>query len=93
MLGDLCGGVFLDEQFMNLIKKKVTPAGWKQVDRIEEQRFLNDGWEHGIKPQFENQPRTWLVDLPDGCSLPSENGKKAKASKGLKRRKTFELSS
>ncbi|KAL6358276.1 hypothetical protein LRP88_08459 [Fusarium phalaenopsidis] len=83
----LCGGVFLDENFVKLIKSKVPRGSWDQVSKAEEIKFLNDGWEHGIKPQFANQQRTWLVDLPDACNdTPS-------TSRKLKRRRTLELSS
>ncbi|KAI8691181.1 hypothetical protein NCS56_00109900 [Fusarium sp. Ph1] len=85
--GGLCGGVFLDENFVKLIKSKVPRGSWDQVSKAEEIKFLNDGWEHGIKPQFANQQRTWLVDLPDACNdTPS-------TSRKLKRRRTLELSS
>ncbi|KAH7162943.1 hypothetical protein B0J13DRAFT_634141 [Dactylonectria estremocensis] len=78
----LCGGVFLDEEFIRLIKSKVTATAWDGLGKAEQENFLNDGWEHGIKPQFENQSRTWVIDLPDGC------GDK---SSGRKRRRTIEL--
>ncbi|RSL67500.1 hypothetical protein CEP54_003231 [Fusarium duplospermum] len=82
--GALCGGVFLDENFLNLIKSKVPVGAWDQVSKAAEKKFLNDGWEHGIKPQFANQQRAWLVDLPDGCN---------DTSRKLKRRRAYELSS
>ncbi|KAL9574715.1 hypothetical protein ACKAV7_001127 [Fusarium commune] len=84
--GGLCGGVFLDEQFLELIKRKLTPRSWDNVTSAEEKKFLNECWEHGIKPQFSNQNRDWLVNLPDSCDVASSSGK-------LKRRKTLELSS
>ncbi|RSL72501.1 hypothetical protein CEP51_011897 [Fusarium floridanum] len=83
--GALCGGVFLDENFINLIKSKVPKGSWEQVSTAQEKRFLNDGWEHGIKPQFANQDRLWLVDLPDAC--------KDTPSRRAKRRRALELSS
>ncbi|KAF5235489.1 hypothetical protein FANTH_11713 [Fusarium anthophilum] len=84
--GALCGGVFLDERFLLLIKRKLEPRSWENVTSAEEKKFLNECWEHGIKPQFSNQNRTWLVDLPDSCGV-------ASSSRKLKRRKTLELSS
>ncbi|KAF4951137.1 hypothetical protein FGADI_7752 [Fusarium gaditjirri] len=84
--GGLCGGVFLDEQFLELIKRKLTPGSWDNVTLAEQKKFLNECWEHGIKPQFSNQNRTWLIDLPDSCDDASSGRK-------LKRRKTLELSS
>ncbi|KAF4975290.1 hypothetical protein FZEAL_7903 [Fusarium zealandicum] len=83
--GDLCGGVFLDENFIKLIKNRVSPASWNSVSKAEKKKFLNDGWEHGIKPQFENQQKAWPIDLPNSCN--------SKSSKGLKRRTTLELNS
>ncbi|KAF5982892.1 Hsp70 chaperone protein [Fusarium bulbicola] len=84
--GGLCGGVFLDEKFLKLVKRKLTPGSWLSVSSVEEKKFLNEWWEHGIKPQFSNQNRDWVVDLPDSCDATSSSGK-------LKRRKTLELSS
>ncbi|KAF4335274.1 mitochondrial-type heat shock 70 [Fusarium beomiforme] len=84
--GGLCGGVFLDEKFVKLIKQKLAPGSWENVSSAEEKKFLNEWWEHGIKPQFLNQNRNWLVDLPDSCGV-------ASSSRNLKRRKTLELSS
>ncbi|RGP77335.1 hypothetical protein FLONG3_4570 [Fusarium longipes] len=84
--GHLCGGVFLDEGFIRLIKSKIGQFNWTSVSKLEGKKFLNDEWEHGIKHQFENQKRTWPVYLPDGCSSNS-------STSGLKRRKTLELSS
>ncbi|KAF5227885.1 hypothetical protein FAUST_11470 [Fusarium austroamericanum] len=84
--GDLCGGVFLDEGFMKLVKQKTPTISWSSVSRLEEKKFLNDEWEHGIKPQFENQERTWPVYLPNSCSSNS-------SANGLKRRETLDLSS
>ncbi|KAH7269671.1 uncharacterized protein BKA55DRAFT_549285 [Fusarium redolens] len=83
--GGLCGGVFLDEGFIKLIKNKAPKGTWNFVGHADEKKFLNDQWEHGIKPQFENQPRTWPVDLPESCS--------SDLSTGLKCRATVELTS
>ncbi|CVK82888.1 hypothetical protein FPRO04_00315 [Fusarium proliferatum] len=48
--GGLCGGVFLDEAFIKLIKNKVPKGTWNFVGHSDEKKFLNDQWEHGIKP-------------------------------------------
>ncbi|KAF5017906.1 hypothetical protein F66182_10135 [Fusarium sp. NRRL 66182] len=83
--GGLCGGVFLDENFVKLIKNKTPCGAWNLASRAQVRKFLNDEWEHGIKPQFENQDRVWPVDLPE-----SHNNEQ---SRGLKRRRTIELTS
>ncbi|KAF5713871.1 hypothetical protein FMUND_7702 [Fusarium mundagurra] len=53
--GDLCGGVFLDEAFIRFVKRKSPRGTWFPVTKTEERKFLNDEWEHGIKPQFESE--------------------------------------
>ncbi|EXA52290.1 hypothetical protein FOVG_00635 [Fusarium oxysporum f. sp. pisi HDV247] len=83
--GDLCGGVFLDEAFIRVVKRKSPKGTWWPVTKTEERKFLNDEWEHGIKPQFENQKRSWSLALPDTCVNPS--------SQGLMRRMTLDLTS
>ncbi|RYC84381.1 hypothetical protein BFJ63_vAg12749 [Fusarium oxysporum f. sp. narcissi] len=83
--GDLCGGVFLDEAFIRFVKRKSPKGTWWPVTKTEERKFLNDEWEHGIKPQFENQKRSWSLALPDTCVNPS--------SQGLMRRMTLDLTS
>ncbi|KAF5575134.1 hypothetical protein FPANT_11463 [Fusarium pseudoanthophilum] len=83
--GDLCGGVFLDEAFIRFVKRKSPKGTWWPVTKTEERKFLNDEWEHGIKPQFENQKRIWSLTLPDTCVNPS--------NQGLRRRMTLELTS
>ncbi|KAJ4271772.1 hypothetical protein NW762_000478 [Fusarium torreyae] len=83
--GDLCGGVFLDEGFIKLVEEKSPKGAWVSVSKADKKNFLNDQWEHFIKPQFENQQLTWPVDLPESC--------RSSSSKGLKRRETLELTS
>ncbi|KAG5663800.1 hypothetical protein KAF25_006385 [Fusarium avenaceum] len=83
--GDLCGGVFLDEGFIKLVRKKSPSGTWGPVSNSDEKKFINDQWEHGIKPQFENQTRTWPVDLPESCGR--------NPSQGLRRRITLDLTS
>lgn len=69
-----------------MVKNRTPASSWASISKTEEKKFLNDEWEHGIKPQFEDQKRTWPIYLPDGCNSGS-------SSKGLKRRETLELSS
>ncbi|KAG5981776.1 hypothetical protein E4U55_002578 [Claviceps digitariae] len=63
----LCGGIFLDQDFLELIKKKVG-ASWKNASKKQELEFMNDKWEHGIKRQFRGKPRTWRVDVPNSVT-------------------------
>ncbi|KAK7426412.1 hypothetical protein QQZ08_007167 [Neonectria magnoliae] len=82
--GGLCGAVFLDEGFINLIKQKVSPNAWDRLSKQEQKKFLNDEWEDGIKQQFTDQQRRWLVELPEVCG---------EATSGIKRRRAIDLSS
>ncbi|KAH7197175.1 uncharacterized protein B0J16DRAFT_377627 [Fusarium flagelliforme] len=83
--GDLCRALFLDEGFVELVKTKIPDGTWDMVKKSDEKKFLNDQWEHGIKHQFTNQQKLWLVDLPEICNKSS--------SKGLKSRTTLEFTS
>ncbi|KAK1976354.1 hypothetical protein LZ30DRAFT_603637 [Colletotrichum cereale] len=83
--GDLCGGVFLDEAFVNLIKDKVTPQAWDDVPKDETANVLNGDWEHGIKQQFDGQTRDWHVKLPPGCQA------KGTSQRGIKRKRNLML--
>ncbi|KAK6227523.1 hypothetical protein QIS74_01078 [Colletotrichum tabaci] len=84
--GGLCGGVFLDEGFLNLIKEKVTPAAWAMVPNEEAANMLNCDWENGIKRRYEGQEnRTWNVRLPPECQI--RNG----STRGIKRKRNLML--
>ncbi|QPH01174.1 hypothetical protein C2857_005373 [Epichloe festucae Fl1] len=76
--GGLCGGIFLDKNFLELVKS-TTGGSWHNVSKKQELKFMNDSWEHGIKRQFRGRPRTWIVDTPDSVKKPQSQ----KRSKGL----------
>ncbi|GKT54566.1 HSP70 family chaperone [Colletotrichum tofieldiae] len=83
--GDLCGGVFLDEAFIDLIKEKVTPQAWRKVPNDEAANVLNGDWEHGIKQQFDGQVRDWHIKLPPECVS------KGISQQGIKRKRNLML--
>lgn len=62
--GALCGGVFLDEEFIKLMKRKVNEGTWNSLPADEVTKMLNGDWEHGIKQQYEGQEQDWPVELP-----------------------------
>ncbi|KAF6835704.1 Hsp70 family chaperone [Colletotrichum plurivorum] len=62
--GALCGGVFLDEEFIKLMKRKVNERNWNSLPAEEVKKMLNGDWEHGIKQQYEGQEQEWPVELP-----------------------------
>ncbi|WQF77449.1 Putative ATPase, nucleotide binding domain-containing protein [Colletotrichum destructivum] len=68
--GGLCGGVFLDEGFVNLMKSKIGLESWASMSIEDIKKLMNGDWEHGIKQQFDARPRDWPVTLPAGCFKP-----------------------
>ncbi|KAJ0287318.1 hypothetical protein Brms1b_003743 [Colletotrichum noveboracense] len=84
--GDLCGGVFLDEAFIELIKTKVTPEAWGNVPKNEAKKLLNDDWENGIKTGFYGQSDEFSFGLPSECRVPGTS------QRGVKRKKNLILS-
>ncbi|KAF4813316.1 Heat shock 70 kDa protein 12A [Colletotrichum tropicale] len=84
--GDLCGGVFLDEAFIELIKAKVTPEAWANVPKNEAKKLLNDDWENGIKTGFHGQDDDFSFGLPSECRVPGTS------QRGVKRKKNLILS-
>ncbi|KAK2053962.1 actin-like ATPase domain-containing protein [Colletotrichum caudatum] len=83
--GELCGGVFLDEAFVNMVKKRVTPQAWDKVPKNEAANILNGDWEHGIKQQFDGQERDWHIKLPPECQS------KGTPQRGMKRKRNLIL--
>lgn len=45
------------------LKEKTTLS----LDGEHKDAFLNDAWEHGLKTQFENQERSWSIDVPSNA--------------------------
>ncbi|GKT48245.1 chaperone protein DnaK [Colletotrichum spaethianum] len=83
--GDLCGGVFLDKAFVDLIKEKVTSKAWEKVPKDEAANFLNIDWEHGVKQQFDGQVQDWQIKLPPECVT------NRRSQRGIKRKQTLML--
>ncbi|KXH31769.1 hypothetical protein CSIM01_09444 [Colletotrichum simmondsii] len=83
--GDLCGGVFLDEAFINLVKQKVTAQAWENIPKDEAAGIINGDWEHGIKQQFDSQVRDWHIKLPPECIA------KGTPNRGVKRKRNLIL--
>lgn len=66
LVGALCGGTFLDQDFVRFMKRRF-PGGTKAWDKTGPttiSKFLHSEWEHGIKPDFDGTDRTWTLDLP-----------------------------
>nr|XP_036582566.1 uncharacterized protein CTRU02_07610 [Colletotrichum truncatum]KAF6791270.1 hypothetical protein CTRU02_07610 [Colletotrichum truncatum] len=83
--GGLCGGVFLDEAFVKLMKKKVTPEAWNNISELEVRKALNNEWENNIKTAFHGQDEDFYFSLPTECQAPGS------AKRGIKRKKNLVL--
>ncbi|KAL7927677.1 hypothetical protein ACQKWADRAFT_325165 [Trichoderma austrokoningii] len=66
--GKLCGATFLDERFLIILKEKldlISPDTWKTLQKTGAlERIINNDWENGIKPQFRNTDRHWMIQIP-----------------------------
>lgn len=64
-LGNVCGGVFVDEDFEVLCKNRMGRK-WSKFSQADVKLLLNKEWEYSIKPRYsESDPREeYLVTLP-----------------------------
>lgn len=65
--GGLCGAVFVDEAFWDVLRQKFGNAQWFKMKAETRNRLLHDEWEHGIKPSFDGRERTWKFNVPFEC--------------------------
>ncbi|KAK0672629.1 hypothetical protein QBC41DRAFT_380636 [Cercophora samala] len=65
--GDLCGAVFVDAAFAEILKDKFGDKRWKKLGDESRGRLLHDQWEHGIKSQFDGSKREWKFTMPWEC--------------------------
>jgi hypothetical protein len=65
--GGLCGAVFVDEAFLEVLKQKFGKKVWKKMEGQTRHKLLHDEWEHGVKPMFDGRERTWVFKVPFEC--------------------------
>ncbi len=65
--GGLCGGVFIDEAFERICKRRLDPH-WKGLSRAAKTDFMKGPWENSIKHHFK--PGNAQAEYP--LSLPNE---------------------
>jgi hypothetical protein len=65
--GGLCGAVFVDEAFLDLLKRKFDNKKWVKMTAETRHHLLHDEWEHGIKPAFDGREKTWKFNMPFEC--------------------------
>lgn len=63
--GQLCGAVFMDQDFEALMEQLVGDAWDVPASAISE--MMNAQWENGIKRGFDGQSKSWTVRLPYEC--------------------------
>ena len=61
--GKMCGGIFVDEQFQNVMQTRLGKR-WEKLKPEQVKKVMNDEWEYGIKRLFQNDSRDWEVKLP-----------------------------
>ncbi|KAF2193120.1 actin-like ATPase domain-containing protein [Zopfia rhizophila CBS 207.26] len=64
--GDLCGAVFLDQDFEALMEQLL--GDFWQIGDNAMKRIMNVDWENGIKRGFDGSERNWNVTLPYECT-------------------------
>lgn len=63
-IGKLCGATFVDERFQDLLRQKIPLNTWERLGEDGVARLMNNEWENGIKPQFNNDGRKWSIQAP-----------------------------
>ncbi|KAJ3496237.1 hypothetical protein NLG97_g2812 [Lecanicillium saksenae] len=74
--GDLCGGLFVDHNFEDLIASKLGTSSWRKLDSADKRKFMKEDWENGVKSQFAGTSRPFFVEAPDGYLPDSAMGKR-----------------
>ncbi|KAL2213743.1 actin-like ATPase domain-containing protein [Sarocladium strictum] len=68
-IGGLCGGIFLDEQFLKSVQKKLGNKSCIPKDLATNGMFMEREWESGAKTAFRNESGTsWLVEVPSSST-------------------------
>ncbi|KAM0738809.1 hypothetical protein ACQRIT_006546 [Beauveria bassiana] len=74
--GGLCGGIFVDQNFDDLITRKMGGSPWKGIDSADKRKFMKDSWENGIKSQFSGNHRSFFAEVPEGYLPDGAMGKR-----------------
>jgi hypothetical protein len=63
--GDLCGAVFIDDEFERCLCTEVGRRQWESLDRDLRRRVMTTQWEHTIKRQFDSTriSQIWPIDI------------------------------
>lgn len=84
--GDLCGAVFIDDEFEGFLKSEIGRREWMSLNGDLRRRIMTSQWEHGIKRQFDSTKasRKWVVDVTgvDSFAFTRYAGSKIKMANG-----------
>ncbi|KAF2463832.1 uncharacterized protein BDR25DRAFT_297413 [Lindgomyces ingoldianus] len=62
--GDLCGAIFIDNEFECFMRLQVGPMDWDSLSSNHRERVMDREWESGIKRPFDPKKRIkWTVDI------------------------------
>ncbi|KAH9436291.1 hypothetical protein MCOR02_005195 [Pyricularia oryzae] len=74
--GALCGGIFIDQAFIELCKARLG-NNWSSLSKSSLRYIIRDDWECGIKPQFRMNglKKDFTVRFPSEISVGMDAGK------------------
>ncbi|KAL8852862.1 MAG: hypothetical protein Q9221_002238 [Calogaya cf. arnoldii] len=79
--GGLCGGIFIDEAFENMVKSRLGRR-WNRLTQNGIKEIMKNEWEYAVKPQFKLENDTtkdYIVAVPaeafEGSSLNDDSKK------------------
>lgn len=62
--GALCGAVFVDNDFISLLKQKFGSKTFERISNADLSEILRRDWADGIRHQFKGQQRSWTIRQP-----------------------------
>ncbi len=65
--GGLCGAVFVDQAFVDMLEAKFGAAKWAMIPAKSRKRLMHDEWEHMIKLKFDGRDHIWEIRQPWEC--------------------------
>ncbi len=65
--GGLCGAVFVDEAFIDMLEQKFGADKWGKMKAESRQNIIHKEWEHMIKQEFDGSEDSWQIMMPFEC--------------------------
>ncbi|CAM1506541.1 Fc.00g061820.m01.CDS01 [Cosmosporella sp. VM-42] len=67
--GKLSGAVMIDEAFLHALRKMLPPTTWDNLGARAIRKIMHDTWEGEIKPNFNNNDRSWETYIPQSGTV------------------------